>query len=79
MVARWPWARSRATISLWSLRTRRSHPHLRVHLPGHRGPVINLVYDPHGSRLASAGADPLVEVWDLEVIDRELSRLELSD
>ena len=42
------------TISLWSLEAP-AHPHLRVHLPGHRGPVINLVYDPHGSRLASRG------------------------
>ncbi len=66
------------TISLWSLKAP-AQPHLRVHLPGHRGAVMNLVYDPHGRRLASAGTDPIVEVWDLEAIDRELSRLKLSD
>jgi hypothetical protein len=29
--------------------------------------------------LASAGTDPLVEVWDLELLDRELIRLGLAD
>ena len=43
------------------------------------GIVMNLVYDPHGRRLASAGFDPIVEVWDLEVIEHELGRLGLAD
>ena len=42
-------------ISLWSLEVPAS-PRLRLHLPGHRGTVTNLVYDPHGRRLASATA-----------------------
>jgi WD40 repeat protein len=66
-------------ISLWSV-AQPAHPRLRLHLPGHRGLVTNLVFDPHGRRLASAGfADPLVEVWDLDFIERELARWGLAD
>jgi WD40 repeat protein len=69
----------RGAISLWSVGNS-AHPRLRLHLPGHRGPVTNLVFDPHGGRLASAGsADPLVEVWDLKFIEQELSRLGLAE
>jgi eukaryotic-like serine/threonine-protein kinase len=67
------------TISLWSV-AQAARPRLRLHLPGHRGTVTNLVFDSHGRRLASAGfADPLVEVWDLDFIERELSRLGLAN
>ncbi len=70
------------TISLWSLE-QPTRPHLRLHLPGHRGWVNNLVYDPQGRRLACSSfdviVDSIVEVWDLEVIDRELHRLKLAD
>ncbi|HZW31686.1 MAG TPA: WD40 repeat domain-containing serine/threonine-protein kinase, partial [Isosphaeraceae bacterium] len=49
-------------------------------LPGHRGMVSSLAFDPQGRRLASAGrSDPLVEVWDLELIQRELTKLGLAD
>ena len=52
----------------------------RLSLPGHRGMVSSLVFDPQGRRLASAGrTDPLVEVWDLELIQRELTKLGLAD
>jgi len=66
------------TISLWSV-ARPAQPQLRFHLPGHRATVAKLVYDPHGRRLASATADSVVEVWDLDIVDRELVRLKLAD
>ena len=65
-------------ISLWSV-VNPSQPHLRLSLPGHRGMVTNLAYDRQGRRLASAGFDPIVEVWDFEIIERELMRLGLAD
>ena len=66
------------TTSLWSVAQPRQ-PRLRFHLPGHRGPITSLAFDPLSRRLASAGTDPLVEVWDLELLDRELIRLGLAD
>ena len=52
---------------------------LQFHLPGHRGVIFSLAYDPQNRRLASAGSDPLVEVWDLELLQRELMRLGLAN
>ena len=66
------------TISLWSVAQPRQ-PQLRFHLPGHRGPSTILAFDSQNHRLASAGTDPLVEVWDLELLDRELLRLGLAE
>ena len=67
------------TISLWSV-AQPTRPHLRFRLPGHRGITTSLVFDAQGRRLASAGiAEPLVEVWDLALIQRELARLQLAD
>jgi WD40 repeat protein len=65
------------TISLWSV-SRPQEPQPRFHLPGHRGPTTSLAFDTEGRRLASAGTDPLVEVWDLDLIGRELKRLGLA-
>jgi eukaryotic-like serine/threonine-protein kinase len=65
------------TISIWSL-DQPSRPRLRLNLPGHRG-LFTLVFDPQGRRLASQGSDPLVEVWDLELIQRELSQWGLAE
>ncbi len=66
-------------IALWSVE-RPTAPRRRFHLPGHRGIVTNLAFDAQGRRLASAGMmDPLVEVWDLELIQHELAQLGLSD
>jgi eukaryotic-like serine/threonine-protein kinase len=60
------------TISLYSLDPPRS-PQLRLRLPGHHGLVANLVFDATGTRLATtAGNDPIVEVWDIDLIKREL-------
>jgi WD40 repeat protein len=69
------------TIFVWSV-DQPARPRLRFRLPGHRGPVSNLVYDAQGQRLASTaftGIDPLVEVWDLKLIQHELNRLGLED
>jgi WD40 repeat protein len=67
------------TISLWSV-TRSKQPSPRIHLPGHRGTTTSLVFDRQGHRLASAVAsDPLIEIWDLDLITRELSRLGLAE
>ena len=42
--------------------------------------MTSLAFDAPGTRLASAaGTDPLVEVWDLDLISRELSRLGLGE
>jgi serine/threonine protein kinase/WD40 repeat protein len=65
------------TIAIWSV-AQPSRPQLRLNLPGHRG-VFTLAFDPQGRRLASQGSDPLVEVWDLELIQRELSQWGLAD
>jgi WD40 repeat protein len=65
------------TISIWSL-DHRGRPRLWLHLPGHRG-MLTLVFDAQGRRLASQGSDPLVEVWDLELIHSELDHLRLAD
>ena len=66
------------TISLWSL-AKPSRPFLLLELPGHRARVSSLSYEPHGRRLASATTDPIVEIWDLDIIDGELMRLHLAD
>jgi eukaryotic-like serine/threonine-protein kinase len=65
-------------ISVWSVAQPRK-PRLRFHLPGHRGAITCLVFDALNNRLASSGTEPRVEVWDLELIERELARLGLSD
>ena len=66
-------------ISIWSV-AEPTRPWLRLRLPGHKGLVTNLVFDPLGQRLASStGSDPLVEVWDLELIQQSLANLGLSD
>jgi len=62
-------------IDLWSLDSPRGP---RLHLPGHRGGVNALAYDPKGSHLVSAGFDRTVEVWDLGVVREELERLGLG-
>jgi len=65
-------------ISLWSVASPKQ-PRLRLNLPGHRGTNSLLVFDSQGRRLATAGsADPLVEVWDLDLLQRELMRLGLA-
>jgi serine/threonine protein kinase/WD40 repeat protein len=65
------------TISIWSVH-QPSRPRLRLNLPGHRG-LFTLAFDPQGRRLASQGIEPLVEVWDLDLIQRELSHWGLAD
>lgn len=74
-------------IVVWKLRepsatTRagvRLEPQVHYRLPAHRTPVRLLAFDAQGDRLAGAGLDPLVEVWNLKEIRRELARLGLDD
>jgi WD40 repeat protein len=58
-----------------------TRPRLRLKLPGHHGLVTHVVFDASGTRLASVSlADPpLVEVWELELIARDLAGLGLAE
>jgi eukaryotic-like serine/threonine-protein kinase len=61
-------------IDLWSvLRT----PTMLVRLPGHREIVTALTFDAQGRHLASAG-DKTVDVWNLDRIREEFTRLGLA-
>jgi WD40 repeat protein len=51
---------------------------LQLRLPGHHGLVLNLAFDATNGRLASATTDPVAEVWDLDLIRRELAQRGLS-
>jgi len=57
-----------------------SDPQIALRLPGRRGMFPNVVFDPRGQRLASstAGADAMIEIWNLDLIERELTRLGFS-
>ncbi len=70
------------TIALHSVESP-DRPRLRFRLPGpgHPGMVASLVFDTSGTRLASTSwpDPPVVEVWDLDLIGRELKRLGLAD
>ena len=65
------------SIFLWSVADPAS-PQLLLRLPGQRGIVTSLAFDSQGTRLASAGIEPLVEIWNLEFIEHELDRLGLG-
>ena len=67
------------SILIWSLaKPNPKEPRLR--LPGNRGMFAALAYDSRGQRLASAMMmDPLVEVWDLVHIRRDLADLGLPE
>ena len=66
-------------VFLWSIDNPRS-PKLRFRLPGQRGPLSALGFDPDGRHLASCAAfETRVEIWDLELLDRELAALGLRE
>jgi WD40 repeat protein len=50
----------------------------RIRLPGHRGPVTTLAYDPEEHYLASGGSDKLVQIWDLVRVRDEIGRVGLA-
>jgi eukaryotic-like serine/threonine-protein kinase len=62
-------------VRLWSVV---GDPQPLVRLPGHQGAVIALAYDSEGRHLATAGADRMVAVWDLDRVHRELKPLGLG-
>ena len=66
-------------ILIWSV-ANPSDPQIALRLPGQRGMFPNVVFDPRGHRLASssAGIEPIIEIWNLELIERELTRLGFS-
>ena len=66
-------------IFLWSV-ANPAFPQFALRLPGQRGMVRNVVFDPRGQRLASSsdGNEPMIEIWNLELIERELTRLGFS-
>ncbi len=64
-------------VRLWSIEDPKS-PRTRIRLPGHRGYIVALVYDGVGGRLASAGLDKLIDVWDLGRLREELDALSLA-
>ena len=66
-------------ILIWSV-ANPSDPQIALRLPGQRGMFPNVVFDPRGQRLASssAGIEPMIEIWNLELIERELTRLGFS-
>jgi WD40 repeat protein len=75
-------------IFVWTMRTTVTDTEARIiregqdrlRLPVHRTPVRILAFDHDGTHLAGAStSDPLVEVWNLDEIQRELCRLGLRD
>jgi serine/threonine protein kinase/WD40 repeat protein len=66
-------------IFLWSV-ANPSYPQIALRLPGQRGMVTNVVFDTTGQRLASssAGIEPMIEIWNLDFLERELTRLGFS-
>ncbi len=67
---------TRDQVRLWSLAGPVPTPFVR--LPGHRGLILSLAYDPRGHLLATGGEDKIVRVWDLDRVRRELARLGLD-
>jgi eukaryotic-like serine/threonine-protein kinase len=69
--------RMQGPISIWNVAgPNPKGPTLR--LPSNR-PIILLAFDAQGRRLASAGFDTLVDVWDLDLIRHELTRLGIGE
>jgi WD40 repeat protein len=68
------------SIHVWSASPSASTCYAYRHrLPGRSGWVSAVAFDSNGRRLASCGGEPLVEIWDLDVFDAELRRLNLAD
>jgi WD40 repeat protein len=63
-------------ILLWDV-ANPARPRLALRLPGQRGMVTTLAFDTRGQRLASSSGamDPVVEIWNLDLLNRELASL----
>lgn len=68
----------RGPIRVWSVASP-SFPTPAFHLPGQTGRTNLLVFDSAGQRLAVAGGEPIVEVWNLAAFERELRDLALGE
>lgn len=62
-------------VILWNISEKT--PTVLMRLPGHRGYITALSYDPQGKHLASCGSDKTVDVWDLAKINANLEKLGL--
>jgi WD40 repeat protein len=67
-------------ITLWNVENPMT-PRIAIRLPGQRGMVTSLAFDPRVQRLASSigGTESVVEIWDLGLLSRELARLGLPN
>jgi WD40 repeat protein len=63
-------------IRLWRLGT--TSGSTIAQLPAHRGAVSILTFDGASSRIASAGEDKSVVVWDVDRLRAELKRVDLA-
>jgi WD40 repeat protein len=67
-------------LSVWSVAG--DSPRRLFDLPGHRGQISHLAFDPTGRRLAAADVrfaeERTVEVWDLETIRKTLEPIGLG-
>jgi WD40 repeat protein len=67
-------------ILVWSTE-KSSPPRFKFRIPSQRGSVSHLVFDSQSQRLASCSAstEPIVEIWNLELLNDQLSSLGLGD
>jgi serine/threonine protein kinase/WD40 repeat protein len=75
------------TLDLWSVEEDSSHPSRSapkalatriLRFPAHVGSVGPIAFDREGLRLASTADDKLVQVWELDRIERSLENLQLG-
>ena len=67
-------------VILWTITNPRS-PRIAYRLPGQRAMVTGIVFDTKARRMATttAGTEPMVEIWNLGLLEHELANLGLAD